>query len=91
MIVTRPRRRSVALRNGDPPMPTVVRDLMSSPVVTCEAGTSLAQAASSMRDAAIGSVVVTDRGKVAGILTDRDLLAPRLRPRRRQPRPSRCG
>jgi len=55
-------------------MPTVVRDLMSSPVVTCEAGTSLAQAAKSMRDAAIGSVVVTDGGKVAGILTERDLL-----------------
>jgi citrate synthase len=55
-------------------MPTVVRDLMSTPVVTCEAGTSLAEAAHTMRDAGIGSVIVTDRGKVAGILTERDLL-----------------
>ncbi len=55
-------------------MPTVVRDLMSSPAVTCEAGTSLAGAARAMRDAGIGSVIVTERGKVAGILTERDLL-----------------
>ncbi len=55
-------------------MPTVVRDLMSAPAVTCEAGTSLADAAHTMRDAGIGSVIVTDRGKVAGILTERDLL-----------------
>ena len=55
-------------------MPTVVRDLMSAPVVTCEAGTSLAGAARTMRDAGIGSVIVTERGKVAGILTERDLL-----------------
>jgi citrate synthase len=55
-------------------MPTVVRDLMSSPAVTCEAGTSLAGAARTMRDAGIGSVIVTEAGKVAGILTERDLL-----------------
>ena len=56
-------------------MPTVVRDLMSAPVVTCEAGTSLAAAARTMREAGIGSIVVTDRAKVAGILTERDLYA----------------
>src|ERR1019366_10669563 len=61
-------------RNGAMPMPTVVRDLMSAPAVTCEAGTSLAAAAHTMRDAGIGSVIVTERGKVAGILTERDLL-----------------
>jgi CBS domain-containing protein len=55
-------------------MATVVRDLMSTPPVTCEAGTSLDRAARTMRDAGIGSVIVTDRGKVAGILTERDLL-----------------
>jgi citrate synthase len=55
-------------------MRTVVRDLMSAPAVTCEAGTSLAGAARTMRDAGIGSVIVTEAGKVAGILTERDLL-----------------
>ena len=53
------------------------------PSVTCEAGTSLADAARTMREAGIGSVIVTERGKVAGILTERDLLA---RPRRRRRR-----
>ncbi len=55
-------------------MPTVVRDLMSAPAVTCESGTSLAAAARTMREAGIGSIIVTDRAKVAGILTERDLL-----------------
>ncbi len=55
-------------------MPTRVRDLMSSPPVTCDADASLAAAAQQMNEAAIGSVIVTDRTKVAGILTERDLL-----------------
>ncbi len=55
-------------------MRTLVGDLMSSPAVTCEVGTSLADAARIMRDAVTGSVIVTVEGKVAGILTERDLL-----------------
>jgi citrate synthase len=53
---------------------TLVGDLMSVPAVTCRAGTSLAEAARIMCDAGTGSVVVTAEGKVAGILTERDLL-----------------
>ncbi len=56
-------------------MATVVRDLMSTPPLTCGPGTSLAEAARSMRAARTGSLVVTDRAKVAGIVTERDLLA----------------
>ncbi len=55
-------------------METIVRDLMTSPAVTCTADDSLAQAARSMQQADTGSVVVTDDGKVVGILTERDLL-----------------
>ena len=55
-------------------METIVRDLMTSPPLTCASTDSLAVAARTMADADIGSVVVTDRGKVAGILTERDLL-----------------
>src|SRR6202453_4892105 len=58
-------------------METIVRDLMTSPPVTCASTDSLAVAARTMADADIGSVVVTDvtdRDKVAGILTERDLL-----------------
>jgi citrate synthase len=47
---------------------------MRSPAVTVEAGCSLAHAAERMREAGTGSVVVTQLGKVVGILTERDLL-----------------
>src|ERR1700728_4397377 len=55
-------------------METIVRDLMTSPAVTCAADDSLAAAARTMQEADTGSVVVTELGKVVGILTERDLL-----------------
>jgi citrate synthase len=55
-------------------METIVRDLMTSPAVTCSADDTLAEAAQVMQEAETGSVVVTDDGKVVGILTERDLL-----------------
>jgi citrate synthase len=55
-------------------METTVRDLMTSPALTCAAGDTLATAARVMQRAETGSVVVTDDGKVVGILTERDLL-----------------
>ncbi len=55
-------------------METIVRDLMTSPAVTCASTDSLALAARTMAEADIGSVVVTEQGKVVGILTERDLL-----------------
>ncbi len=55
-------------------MPTAVHDLMSSPAVTCPADALLADASTLMDDRQIGSVVVTDRDAVVGILTERDLL-----------------
>jgi citrate synthase len=55
-------------------METIVRDLMTSPAVTCTSDESLTVAAARMQEAETGSVIVTERGKVAGILTERDLL-----------------
>jgi citrate synthase len=55
-------------------METIVRDLMTSPAITCAADDTLADAAQIMQEAETGSVVVTDDGKVVGILTERDLL-----------------
>jgi len=55
-------------------METTVRDLMTSPAVTCTTDASLAVAARVMQEAETGSVVVTEQGKVVGILTERDLL-----------------
>ena len=57
-------------------METIVRDLMTSPAVTCAADDTLTSAAVVMQKAETGSVVVTDHGKVVGILTERDLLRP---------------
>jgi citrate synthase len=55
-------------------METVVSDLMTSPARTCTSADSLAEAARIMAGAETGSVVVTERDKVVGILTERDLL-----------------
>jgi citrate synthase len=55
-------------------METTVRDLMTSPAVTCTSTDTLAGAARLMQEAGTGSVIVTDLGKAVGILTERDLL-----------------
>ncbi len=55
-------------------VPTAVHELMSSPPVTCAAESSLADATALMNRRRIGSVVVTERGAILGILTERDLL-----------------
>jgi citrate synthase len=55
-------------------METIVRDLMTAPPVTCASSDPLVLAARTMAEAEIGSVVVTELGKVVGILTERDLL-----------------
>jgi citrate synthase len=52
----------------------LVRDLMSSPVITCKPEASLADAARTMAGAEVGSVIVSDASGVRGILTERDLL-----------------
>jgi CBS domain-containing protein len=55
--------------------PTLVGDLMSSPVVTASPGQSVASAADAMVLAGVGSVVVVgDPGLPVGILTERDLV-----------------
>ncbi len=55
-------------------VPTAVHELMSSPPVTCSADASLAEVTALMNRRQIGSVVVTDRSSILGILTERDLL-----------------
>jgi citrate synthase len=55
------------------PMRTV-GDLMSAPAVTSTPEESLATAATRMREAGVGSVVVVDGARPVGILTERDLV-----------------
>ena len=51
-----------------------VADIMSHPVVTVAAVDKMAEAASTMRERRVGSVVVVDGSVPVGILTERDLV-----------------
>ena len=51
-----------------------VRNLMKQPAVSIGADQSVRQAARRMQEHVIGSVVVTDGDRLAGILTERDVL-----------------
>jgi len=51
-----------------------VRDIMVSPVITVDANTSVEEVCKIMGEKHIGSVIVTESGKPAGIFTERDLL-----------------
>jgi CBS domain-containing protein len=51
-----------------------VRDVMTEPALTCAPETSLAVAAGLMREADYGTLPVVDsRGRLVGIITDRDI------------------
>ncbi len=55
-------------------MPTVIRDLMSTPPVQADGDDTLASVARRMADANIGSVIIAEGADVVGIVTERDLL-----------------
>ena len=54
-------------------MAETIRDVMTIDPVTVDTGTSLMEAARAMKDRDIGSLVVTEQGRVTGIVTDRDI------------------
>ena len=51
-----------------------VRDIMISPVITVDSNATVEEACRIMGEKHIGSVIVTEKGKPAGIFTERDLL-----------------
>jgi CBS domain-containing protein len=55
-------------------MAGTVEEIMTRDPRTVEIGDSLVDAARAMRDGDIGNVIVTDGGRVAGIVTDRDVV-----------------
>lgn len=59
-----------------------VRDAMEPQVVTVDGDDPVREAARRMRAADIGDVIVIDRGTVAGILTDRDIVVRVIAPER---------
>jgi CBS domain-containing protein len=51
-----------------------VREVMTRPPLTCRRDTTLATASRRLRDSGCGSLaVLSDRGRLVGILTDRDI------------------
>ncbi len=56
-----------------PPM-KLLRDIAISHLLTIEPHNTLRQAAKAMTDRGVGSAVIMTNGKVAGIVTERDLL-----------------
>src|SRR3954452_9632143 len=50
-----------------------IREVMTADPRTVESGATVADAAREMRDGDVGSVVVVENGKVAGIVTDREI------------------
>jgi len=54
--------------------PSVVADIMSSPVATVDGEANVRDAALLMTDRHIGSMIVTARGQPVGIVTERDML-----------------
>jgi CBS domain-containing protein len=55
-------------------MAGTVEEIMTRDPRTVEIGDNLVDAAREMRDGDIGNVIVTDGGRVAGIVTDRDIV-----------------
>src|SRR3954470_21106842 len=64
-----------ATKGGATQMARTVEEIMTRDPRTVEIGDSLVDAARQMRDGDIGNVIVTDGGRVAGIVTDRDIVA----------------
>ncbi|UCH57716.1 MAG: CBS domain-containing protein [Candidatus Bathyarchaeota archaeon] len=54
--------------------PSIVADIMSSPVVTLDGEVNIRDAALLMTDKRIGSIVIIERGQPVGIVTKRDIL-----------------
>jgi CBS domain-containing protein len=55
-------------------MSQMVRDVMTRDPATLDAGQTVLEAARTMKDRGIGDVVVSDKGRVCGIVTDRDIV-----------------
>ncbi len=54
--------------------PSIVKNVMARPVVTVETGSPIYDAAKIMSEKGIGSVVVAEKGKYVGIVTERDII-----------------
>ena len=51
-----------------------ISDVMSTDLKTVAKGSPISEAATAMRDADTGAIIVTDEGRFAGLVTDRDIV-----------------
>lgn len=65
-----------AREHADASMTTrvVVRDIMNSPAVTASPSDSIREVAKKMKDEKIGSIIIMDRDKPVGLVTDYDIV-----------------
>lgn len=61
-------------RKEKPEISLFVGEIMTRNVITASPNTSVAEVARLMRDRNIGSVVVLENGRIAGIVTERDIV-----------------
>lgn len=54
--------------------PSIVKNVMAKPVITVDAGSPIYEVAKIMSEKGIGSVVVAEKGKHIGIVTERDII-----------------
>ena len=54
--------------------PSIVSNIMSSPVITVDGATNVRDAAILMNSRRMGSIIVTELGRAVGIVTERDVL-----------------
>ena len=51
-----------------------ISEVMSTDLKTVQKGSPISEAAIAMRDADTGAIIVTDEGRFAGLVTDRDIV-----------------
>ena len=64
-------------QHGDPNMTTrvLVRDIMNSPVISASTEASIKDIAIKMKEEKVGSIVIMDKEKTLGIVTDWDIVS----------------
>lgn len=55
-------------------LPSIVSDIMSSPVISVDGGVNIRDAAILMKEKRIGSLVIVERGTIKGIVTKTDII-----------------
>jgi CBS domain-containing protein len=64
----------MTLKKSESKEVTRIEELMSKQLITIDADTTALQAAKKMSEKVISSIIITDSGRIVGILTERDFI-----------------